>query len=39
MADWKQYSAIKQLIDQYWNLKEDKNYDEFIRKLAKLLNV
>ncbi len=39
MADWALYGHIKNLIDEYWQLKDEKKYDEFIAKLAEVLDV
>jgi hypothetical protein len=37
--NWQQYSNLKNLINQYWNLKKTKEYDEFILKLTQILDV
>ncbi len=39
MASYKEYSAIKRLIDDYFDLKKGSNYEEFIQKLAEILRV
>lgn len=39
MGTWKEYSAIKQLIDQYFYLKEDESYEDFIKKLTDILKL
>jgi hypothetical protein len=36
---YKDYSAIKLLVDQYFNLKEGESYDAFIQKLTRILRV
>lgn len=37
--DYRDYSALKLLIDQYWHLKEVNKYDEFITKLVTILGL
>ena len=37
--NWKQYNDIKYLIDAYWILKDEKKYDEFIKKLVGVLEL
>lgn len=39
MVTWKQYNEIKKLINQYWVLREDKKYDEFIKLLVDELRL
>lgn len=39
MNNWQQYSAIKRMIDEYFNLRDDKKYDDFIKKLVMILKV
>jgi hypothetical protein len=39
MADWTLYGRLKNLIDEYWQLKDEEQYDEFISKLAEALDV
>jgi DNA-binding transcriptional regulator PaaX len=39
MSNWQQYSALKNLINQYWELKDQEKYDEFIKKLTDILDV
>lgn len=39
MNSYKEYSAIKQIIDEYFNLKDDKKYEDFIKKLVMILEV
>ncbi len=39
MADWELYGDIKKLVDEYWQLKDEAKYDEFINKLAEILDV
>lgn len=36
---WSQYGQIKLLIDQYFNLKEQEFYDEFIKKLCDIFEI
>lgn len=39
MSNWQQYSALKNLINKYWELKDQEKYDEFIKKLTDILDV
>jgi hypothetical protein len=39
MQKYHQYSAIKLLIDEYFNLKDDKKYEDFIKKLVMILGI
>lgn len=39
MNRYKEYSAIKQIIDEYFNLKDDKKYEDFIKKVVMILEV
>lgn len=39
MANYKDYSAIKRMIEEYFLLRKDKNYDEFIKKLTEILRI
>ncbi len=39
MSIWHQYSKIKNLIDQYYDLKEVNKYDEFTKKLIEILEI
>ena len=36
---WQKYNAVKQLVSKYWELKEPQDYDEFIYRLAEILEV
>jgi len=36
---WMQYSQIKSLVDEYWELKDEKRYEEFILKLTEILDI
>lgn len=33
------YSEIKQIIDEYFDLREGKKYEDFIKKLVMILKV
>ncbi len=37
--NFKDYSAIKNLIDEYWILNDAGKYDEFIAKLTEILRI
>lgn len=39
MEKYHQYSAIKRMIDVYFNLRDDKRYEDFIKKLVMILKV
>lgn len=39
MCGWIHYSQIKELINEYYELRKVENYDEFITKLTEILNV
>lgn len=39
MANYMEYSQIKQLINEYWILKREEKYDEFIKKLTDILKI
>lgn len=39
MGNYHEYSAIKQLIDRYFVLHENKRYEDFIRELTGILNI
>lgn len=39
MNCYKEYSAIKMLIDEYFYLQKDKSYEEFIAKLVDILQI
>lgn len=39
MNSYKEYSAIKRLMYEYFDFKEDKSYEEFINKLTDILYV
>lgn len=39
MNEHHQYSAIKRMIDEYFNLRDDKKYEDFIKKLVMILGV
>lgn len=39
MGSYREYSEIKRLIDEYFELQEDKKYEEFIRKLVMILRI
>lgn len=39
MEKYHQYSAIKRMIDEYFNLRDDKKYEDFIKKLVMILKV
>lgn len=39
MDKWSEYSAIKRMIEEYFNLKEEKKYEDFIKKLVMILGV
>lgn len=36
---WRQYSELKKIINQYWEMKDDEKYDEFIKKLTEILDI
>jgi hypothetical protein len=37
MGDYQAYSDIKNLINEYWELKDQAKYDEFVRRLCDIL--
>lgn len=39
MNDYQKYSAIKRIIDEYFNMKDDKKYEDFIKKLVMILGI
>jgi cobalamin biosynthesis Mg chelatase CobN len=39
MTSYKEYSEIKRLIDEFFELKDKKRYEDFIIELSKTLNV
>lgn len=39
MEKYKEYSAIKNLVDQYFILEEGKKYEDFIKELVMILGV
>lgn len=39
MRTWKVYAQVKRLVGQYFILREDKNYEEFIRELIDVLGL
>jgi hypothetical protein len=39
MEKYHQYSAIKRIIDEYFNMKDDKKYEDFIKKLVMILGI
>lgn len=39
MNSYKEYSAIKNLIEEYFNLKEGHRYEDFTRRLVDILNI
>ena len=39
MGNYREYSEIKRLVEEYFELKEDKKYEEFIRKLVMILRI
>jgi len=39
MNSYKEYSAIKRLIDEYFEIKEWDKYEDFIQKLVKILGI
>lgn len=39
MDEWNQYSEIKALVDDYFVLQREKHYEDFIKELAKILNI
>lgn len=39
MNSYKEYSAIKRLIDEYFYLQKDKSYEEFIKRLVDILQI
>lgn len=39
MERYKEYSAIKNLVDQYFILEEGKKYEDFIKELVNILKI
>jgi hypothetical protein len=39
MGRYKEYSAIKRLLDEFFVLQDGKKYEDFIKKLVKILGV
>lgn len=39
MEKYHQYSAIKRMVDEYFNLRDDKKYEDFIKKLVIILGI
>lgn len=39
MNDYQKYSAIKRIIDEYFDLMDDKKYEDFIKKLVMILEI
>ena len=39
MNSYKEYSEIKNLIDQYFILEEGKKYEDFIKELVMILKI
>lgn len=39
MNEWIRYSKIKNLVDEYWEMKDGKRYDDFILKLTEILQI
>jgi hypothetical protein len=39
MNEYHQYSAIKGMIDEYFDLRNDKKYEDFIKKLVMILGI
>ncbi len=38
-CSWREYSDIRLLIDEYMQMQEGKEYDQFMRKLARILDL
>jgi len=39
MNAWTRYSEIKMLVEKYWDLKEDKRHEDFIKELCMILKI
>lgn len=39
MDNYKTYSEIKRLLNEYWEIKNGARYDEFIMKLTEVLKI
>lgn len=39
MDEWARYSAVKQVVEKYWELKDGKNYEDFIKELVMILEL
>lgn len=39
MENHQEYSAIKRLIDDYFEIKGEKKYEDFIKKLVMILRI
>ena len=39
MNEWIRYGQIKNLVNEYWELKDYEKYNEFILRLTKILEI